>query len=116
MCISCGCGSPNDDHGDNRNLTLDDLNHAAEAAGTTRDRVIQNIVSGTGNQHLETEYASTEQNKDGQSSGSFLPADQTQKQPGQYAPQLGQESGSDWQESQQMGYTGHGGVQKPNEE
>ncbi len=43
MCISCGCGNPNDDHGDPRNITMDDLNQAAQAAGTTRDRVLQNI-------------------------------------------------------------------------
>ncbi len=44
MCISCGCGEPNDDHGDSRNITLDDLNQAAAAAGTTRDRVLQNMM------------------------------------------------------------------------
>ena len=34
---------------------------------------------------------------------------------GEYAPSLGQESGTNWQESQQMGYTGRGGVQNPNQ-
>ncbi len=33
------------------------------------------------------------------------------RKPGEYSPPLGQDSGSDWQESQQMGDTGHGGVQ-----
>src|SRR5947209_9025753 len=46
MCISCGCGKANDDHGDSRNITLSDLNQAAQAAGTTRDRVLQNIMQG----------------------------------------------------------------------
>ena len=36
MCISCGCGKPNDDHGDARNITMQDVDQAAEAAGTTR--------------------------------------------------------------------------------
>jgi len=45
MCVSCGCGSPNDKHGDQRNITLNDLDQAAKAAGTTRDRVAQNIMS-----------------------------------------------------------------------
>ncbi len=44
MCISCGCGSPNDKHGDQRNITMNDLDQAAKAAGTTRDRVVQNIM------------------------------------------------------------------------
>jgi hypothetical protein len=47
MCVSCGCGSPNDKHGDRRNITLNDLDQAAKAAGTTRDRVVQNIMSGS---------------------------------------------------------------------
>jgi hypothetical protein len=45
MCVSCGCGSPNDKHGDQRNITMNDLDQAAKAAGTTRDRVVENIVS-----------------------------------------------------------------------
>jgi SPP1 gp7 family putative phage head morphogenesis protein len=32
-CLSCGCGLPHDDHGDKRNITLDDV----EAAGTAMD-------------------------------------------------------------------------------
>src|SRR5213082_4233321 len=47
MCISCGCGKPDDDHGDARNITMKDLDQAAQAAGTTRDRVLQNIMQGS---------------------------------------------------------------------
>ena len=50
MCLSCGCGKPDDDHGDSRNITMDDVKRAAEAAGTTPDKVAQNIMSGSGNQ------------------------------------------------------------------
>ena len=118
MCLSCGCGKPDDDHGDSRNITMDDVKRAAEAAGTTPDKVAQNIMSGSGNQQGSAENSSTAQfpQSNANSSGSFLPADQPQRHPGQYAQQLGQELGSDWQESQQMGNTGRGGVQKPNEE
>ena len=42
MCVSCGCGKPNDDHRDRRNITVQDLDQAAEAAGTTRERIVQN--------------------------------------------------------------------------
>lgn len=44
MCMSCGCGSPNEDHGDSRNITLNVIDQAAIAAGTTRDRVLQNMM------------------------------------------------------------------------
>ena len=121
MCVSCGCGQPNDDHGDSRNITLDDLNKAAEAAGTTRARVLQNIMGGAGdsNQGQPSGSSSTDQSQpsnNGQESNSFLPADQPPAQPGQYRENPGQESGSDWQESQQAGRTGRGGVQKPQDD
>ncbi len=45
MCMSCGCGAPNDDHGDRRNITQDDLDRAAEAANISRDQAAQNIMS-----------------------------------------------------------------------
>lgn len=32
MCASCACGTPNDNHGDSRNITLDQLQSAADAA------------------------------------------------------------------------------------
>ncbi|HYX49113.1 MAG TPA: hypothetical protein VE843_05195 [Ktedonobacteraceae bacterium] len=117
MCLSCGCGKPEDDHGDSRNITMSDLDRAAEAAGTTREKVVQNIMSGSGNQQGTNVNSSPDQfpQSNADSSGSFLPADQPERRPGHYAQQLGTESGNAWQESQQMGETGLGGVQKPNE-
>lgn len=57
MCLSCGCGKPDDNRGDVRNITQHDINQrdislqdvdaAAEAAGSTREKVIENINSGT---------------------------------------------------------------------
>jgi hypothetical protein len=114
MCLTCGCGKPNDDHGDSRNITMEGLNQAAAAAGTTRDKVIENFIYATGYQPSHNPAAASSPNRNQQQSGQFLPSDQPQERPGQYAPSLGQESGNDWQESQQMGYTGRGGVQKPN--
>lgn len=46
MCMSCGCGSPNDKHGDNRNITLDELDQAAQAAGIGVGQAVQNMVNG----------------------------------------------------------------------
>ena len=56
MCLSCGCGKSDDNHGDvrnitqgdidKRNVTVADIDAAAEAAGTTREKVIDNINAG----------------------------------------------------------------------
>jgi hypothetical protein len=126
MCVSCGCGRPNDDHGDSRNITLNDLDQAAIAAGTTRDKVLQNMMGGTGNtsstsdQQVDQSGASSiAQSWPGganRSSDSQLPADQPAARPGQTGKQLGTESGTAWQESQQMGKTGQGGIQSPEQD
>jgi hypothetical protein len=43
MCASCGCGVPNDNHGDAANITLADLERAAEAAGVSPAQAADNI-------------------------------------------------------------------------
>ena len=45
MCVSCGCGEPNERHGDDRHITQDDLNQAAEAANITPEEVVRNIAA-----------------------------------------------------------------------
>lgn len=44
MCMSCGCGSPSDNHGDERNITRDDLDRAAQAANISREQAAQNVM------------------------------------------------------------------------
>lgn len=44
MCLSCGCGKPNEDYGDSRNITLEDLDKAAQVDNLTREQTVQNIV------------------------------------------------------------------------
>ncbi len=44
MCMSCGCGRPNDNHGDPRHITQDDLDQAAQAANISREQAAQNIM------------------------------------------------------------------------
>ncbi len=44
MCMSCGCMEPNDNHGDPRNITQDDLDQAAQAANITREQAAQNVM------------------------------------------------------------------------
>lgn len=43
MCASCGCGVPNDDHGDKANITLNDIERAAKAAGVSASQAADNI-------------------------------------------------------------------------
>lgn len=43
MCLTCGCGEPNADHGDDRHITLKDLDDAAEAAGIERTEAVNNL-------------------------------------------------------------------------
>lgn len=47
MCLSCGCGEPDDNHGDPRHITLAMLKEAAEAAEITQDEAAHNIVEAT---------------------------------------------------------------------
>lgn len=43
MCASCGCGIPDDDRGDERNITMADLEDAADAAGISIEEIVDNI-------------------------------------------------------------------------
>lgn len=46
MCLSCGCGQPNERHGTEANITADDLRDAAEAAGIGMEQAADNIHAG----------------------------------------------------------------------
>ncbi len=48
MCVSCGCGKPNDDHGDSRHITKDQIDRAASAAGKSPKDVASNIQQAVG--------------------------------------------------------------------
>jgi hypothetical protein len=43
MCMSCGCGQPNEEHGDPANITYDELQAAANAAGIDAETAADNI-------------------------------------------------------------------------
>ena len=43
MCMSCGCGEPNERHGNPDNITLDDLKKAAKAARIEPEKAADNI-------------------------------------------------------------------------
>jgi hypothetical protein len=43
MCLTCGCGEPNADHGDSRHITYDDLEEAANAAEISVDEAVKNF-------------------------------------------------------------------------
>lgn len=122
MCLSCGCGKPNDDHGDTRNITLDDLELAAQAAGSTREQVVQNITRGVQSGYGDTMNINSNalqgQNQN-QAAGFAQSPDQSQMsnaqvpnaennygqvhgQPGTFEPSPGREAGtSAWSNEQQ---------------
>jgi len=43
MCVSCGCGQPKDNHGDNRNLVKKDFKKAAKASDIDMHHLVANI-------------------------------------------------------------------------
>ena len=46
MCLSCGCGEPNERHGDDRHITQDDIDKAAKAANISASEAVRNISAG----------------------------------------------------------------------
>jgi hypothetical protein len=46
MCLDCGCGEPNERHGDDRHITMDDVKAAAEASEISVDEAARNIADG----------------------------------------------------------------------
>jgi hypothetical protein len=43
MCLNCGCGEPNERHGKDANITLDDVRHAGEANGQSIEESLRNM-------------------------------------------------------------------------
>ena len=43
MCLDCGCGEPNERHGDDRHITMDDVKAAAQASEISVDEAARNI-------------------------------------------------------------------------
>jgi hypothetical protein len=43
MCMTCGCGKPNDQHGDAANITYDQLQAAANAANIDPEKAADNL-------------------------------------------------------------------------
>jgi hypothetical protein len=43
MCANCGCGIPEDKHGDDRNITWSEIVASAEASNLSPSQAVQNI-------------------------------------------------------------------------
>jgi hypothetical protein len=43
MCMTCGCGEPEADHGDSRHITYSELKAAAEAAEISVEEATRNV-------------------------------------------------------------------------
>lgn len=46
MCLTCGCGEPNEDHGNADQITYEELKKAADANGITVEEAANNITAG----------------------------------------------------------------------
>jgi predicted nucleic acid-binding Zn-ribbon protein len=46
MCLDCGCGKPNESHGDDRHITADQVRAAAQASEIPVDEAMRNIADG----------------------------------------------------------------------
>jgi hypothetical protein len=46
MCLDCGCGEPNESHGDSRHITMDSIQAAAQASEISVEEAIRNISDG----------------------------------------------------------------------
>jgi hypothetical protein len=59
MCLTCGCGEYFNNHGDERNITMDTLQHAAHAAGITVPEALANMQRGVSDAlHGMTDWSS----------------------------------------------------------
>ncbi len=43
MCLNCGCGGPDERHGNDANITLDDVRRAGEANGQSVEESLRNM-------------------------------------------------------------------------
>ena len=48
MCMNCGCGKPDDDHGNPANITAHELRRAGQANGQSMRTSAQNILDAVG--------------------------------------------------------------------
>ena len=51
MCATCGCGIPEDKHGDERNINWSQIEAAAEASDISTDEAVQNIEQMAKHEH-----------------------------------------------------------------
>ena len=49
MCLSCGCGEPHEDHGNEDAITYEDLKKAADSEGITVEQAADNIKASLAN-------------------------------------------------------------------
>jgi hypothetical protein len=48
MCLNCGCNQPNERHGNDANITAEDVRRAGEANGQDLATTVANMRSGLG--------------------------------------------------------------------
>lgn len=89
----------------------EELHQAGKADARKRERRIEKVTRGE--KHTSGQPAQQASARRDDTYEPSSPVRTSGRKPGEVSPELGQDSGTDWQESQQMGRTGHGGVQNP---
>ncbi len=51
MCATCGCGIPEDKHGDERNINWSQIEAAAQASDISTDEAVKNIEEMAKHEH-----------------------------------------------------------------
>jgi len=54
MCVDCGCGQPDDRHGDERHITMSDIRAAADASEVSVEEVAARISKEVANSAAQT--------------------------------------------------------------
>ncbi len=108
MSSSGGFEKTNNNPIDNPNDVQEKLSQIEQAESAEREHKVDKLIRG--------ETQPSDQQATARRDNTYEPSSPVRKsgrKPGEVSPELGQDSGTDWQESQQMGWTGHGGVQNP---
>ena len=108
MSSSGGFEETNDNHIESPGNIQEGSHQPDKADAAKRERKIEKVTRGE--KQTPGQQATARRNDTPEPSS---PVKRSGRKPGDVSPELGQDSGTAWQESQQMGRTGRGGVQNP---
>jgi len=75
MCMSCGCGELNNDHGNQANITLDQMQRAAQAANIDVEHAADNIHHAARRYRDQQGGSAAEMHKENMAGGNYRTGD-----------------------------------------